>query len=299
MPTLDVRSFEDSFVIHFGGEFERINAYTLASALVGVADAAKAANALINPGYEIEVVVEALGRGSFRARVRAVYKEAGNLFTRDNLKAVVLGVIAAFVYERTLAPDRDVTVNVTATEVVIEQGDTRIVVPREVHDAKAEVEDVPEFRQGIGRVVKAAEDDPAIDDIGLATEDQDEPPIKVPRERFPMIAEPLPRYAELREVEEITTVRIIRAILERSKRRWEFVWRGVRISAPVTDQAFYDDFFAHRITIAPGDALEVRLKVRQSLTQDIGVYINDSYEIVEVLKHIPRAEQDNLELAAG
>lgn len=299
MPTLDVRSFEDSFVIHFGGDFERINAYTLASALVGVADAAKAANAVINPGYDIEVVVEALGHGSFRAKVRALYKGAGNLFTRDNLKAVVLSVIAAFVYERTLASDRDVTVHVNEGEVIIEQGDTRIIVPRDVHEAKKDVEDVPEFRQGVGRAVKAAEDDSSIDDMGFSSEDEPEPPLKIPRERFALVSEPLPRYAEVREIEEHTTVRIIRAILERSRRRWEFVWNGIRISAPVADQAFYDDFFAHRITIAPGDALEVRLKLRQSLNRDIGVYINEAYEVVEVIQHIPRAQQDNLELEAS
>lgn len=301
MPTLDVSAFEDSFVIHFGGEFERINAYTLASALVGVADAAKAANAVVNPGYEIEVVVEAFGPGSFRAKVKAVYKGAGNLFTRDNLKGVVLGVIAAFVYEHTLAPNADVTVNVTEAEVVIEQGNTRIIVPREVHEAKEQVQDDPQFRSGVGRAVKAAEDDPAIVDIGFGTEDDPEPPIKVPRERFALISEPIPRYQEdePREVEERTNVRIIRAILERSRRRWEFVWNGVRISAPVTDDGFYDDFFAHRITIAPGDALEVRLKIRQSLNADIGVYINEAYEVVEVVKHIPRAEQDNLELGGA
>jgi hypothetical protein len=72
--------FEDAVVIHFGTEATRINAYTLATTLISVADAAKAANAAINPGYEIEVVVEALGPGSFKATVRTIYHEAGNLF---------------------------------------------------------------------------------------------------------------------------------------------------------------------------------------------------------------------------
>lgn len=296
MPTVDIREFEDAFVIHFGGDFERINAYTLASTLVGFADAAKAANSIVNPGYEIEVVVEALGQGSFRASVRALYKGAGNLFSQENLKAVVLAVIAAFVYEHTLAPDRDVVVNLGDEEVIVEQGETRIIVPREVHDAKEEIEDSPEFRTGVGHAIRAAEDDPRISDIGFGTEDDPKPPVEIPRERFALISEPLPRDDETREIEETTTVRIIRAILERSRRRWEFVWNGVRISAPVTDDAFYDDFIAHRITIAPGDALEVRLKVRQRRDPTTGIFLNDGYEVSEVRNHIPRAEQDNLEL---
>lgn len=297
MPTVNIGAFEDTFVIHFGGEFRRINAYTLASTLVSLADAAKAANAQINPGYEIEIVVEAFEPGSFRTKVRALYRGAGNLFTQQNLKAIVLGVIAAFVYDHTLAPDKDVVVNVSDTEVVIEQGDTRIIVPREVHDAKRDVEQIPEFRRGIGQAIRSVEDDPDVTDVGIGEEGAEEPPVKIPRERFPLISRPTPGGEETtREVEEITTIRIIRAILERSRRRWEFVWNGMTMSAPVSDDQFYDDFFAHRITIAPGDALTVRLRIRQRLNPDIGVYLNESYEVVEVIKHIPRAEQDNLEL---
>lgn len=297
MPTVDVRAFEDTFVIYFGGELRQANAYTLASTLVGLADAAKAANAVINPGYEIEVVVEALGDGSFRTKVRALYRGADNLFTKENLKAVVLAVIAAFVYEHTLAPDRDVTVNVTDQEVVIEQGDTRIVVPREVHDAKREVEDLPGFREGIAGAARAIASDPTIDTFGFTGEHDDVPSVPIPRNELPRIADPIPTdMDDTREIEEITVVRIIRAILERSKRRWEFVWKGVRISAPVLDDSFYDAFFAHRITIAPGDALEARVKIKQRLAPDIGIYINEAYEVVQVLRHIPRSEQDNIRL---
>jgi hypothetical protein len=297
VPTIDVGAFEDSFVIHFGSEFRRINAYTLASTLVGLADAAKLANAQINPGYEIEVVVEALGQGSFRTKIRAIYRGAGNLFSQQNLKAIVLSVIAAFVYERTLAPDQDVVVNVSDAEVVIEQGDTRIVVPREVHEAKRDVEEVPEFRQKVGQAIQAAEDDPDVADIGIAPDEDEDPPLKIPRNRFALISQPLPGNEDrTREVEETTVVRIVRAILQRSRRRWEFVWNGMTISAPVLDNQFYDDFFAHRITIAPGDALEVRLRLRQRLNPEIGFYLNESYEVVEVRRHIPRAEQDNLEI---
>ncbi len=54
---------------------------------------------------------------------------------------------------------------------------------------------------------------------------------------------------------------------------------------------FWDDFFAHKIAIAPGDALLVRLRIRQVRAPDIGVFINDSYEVIEVVKHIQRTRQ--------
>src|SRR5574340_502480 len=99
MRVIDVREFESDFVIYFGGEQKRINAYTLASSLVSIADAVKAANSLINPGYDVEVVVEAFGEGSFKAKVRTLYNGASNLFSKDNLKAIAVSVIASYVYE--------------------------------------------------------------------------------------------------------------------------------------------------------------------------------------------------------
>jgi hypothetical protein len=294
MPTVDVREFEQSFVIHFGGEFTRINAYTLASTLVNIADAARAANSVLNPGYEIEIVVEALESGSFRTRVRALYRHGGNLFSNQAANAIVLGVIGNFVYQHTLAPDQSISVIVNTDEVVIEQGDTRILVPRQIHEATVQVETIPRFRRGVGEALRAIADDPQVTSIGLDSgvprpTSERIPPIQIPRERFATIPDELEEDVRpSREVIETTELAIVRAILERSRRRWEFVWHGVRIAAPVTDSAFYDDFIAHRITIAPGDILRVRLRLRQRRDDVIGIFVNEAYEVIEVLEHLPR-----------
>lgn len=49
MATLDVGEISDTLVLHFGGEYARINAYTLAAVVTGIADAAKAINATVKP----------------------------------------------------------------------------------------------------------------------------------------------------------------------------------------------------------------------------------------------------------
>lgn len=293
MPTVNVGAFEDSFVIHFGGDFSRINAYTLATALTNIADAAKAANATLNPGWSIEVVVEAAAPGSFKTKIRTIYRSAENLFSTDNVRAIVLSVIAAFIYQHTLAPSPEITVNVGPSEVVIQQGETRIVIPRGIHDSMQEVERSSRFRTGIGQAMRAIEEDPRVQSFGFSSDLGDpHPDIAIPRERFPSLPSLLDDGDDdSREFTEITDVEILRAILERSKRRWQFVWNGMKIAAPVTDERFYDEFFAHRITIAPGDALRVKLLIRQRRAPDIGVFINESYEVIEVLKHMPRPPQ--------
>jgi hypothetical protein len=57
---------------------------------------------------------------------------------------------------------------------------------------------------------------------------------------------------------------------------------------------FYDDFSAHRIRIAPGDVLRVKLEIRQKKPPGVDVYVNEGYEVIQVVKHIPRPSQEPL-----
>ncbi len=293
MSTIDIRKFEDTFVIHFGTEGHHINAYTLASTLVGITDAAKAANAAINPGYEIEVVVETLSDGSFRATLKSIYRNTQSIFSAEPVKAIACSIIGAFIYEHTLAPDSEVKIITTEGEVVIEQGETKIIVPREIHEAINVVEKSPKFRKGISDAMRAVEADAEVKTIGFGGDLREgTPPVNIPREKFILLTTEIDREEpDTRELTELTDLQILRAVLERSPKLWQFGWNGIRISAPVTADKFYDDFFSHRITIAPGDVLRVKLKIRQKLDKDLGVYLNHSYEVIEVIEHIKRDEQ--------
>ena len=124
MRVVDIAQFENSVVIHFDTDDTRINAYTFASTLVALADAAKAANTTLNVGceIEIEIVVEAIGPGSFRALIRALYSSSRNLFANQVVVGLVLGVLGNYIYERTLAVDDKVVVEIKTDEVIIQKG---------------------------------------------------------------------------------------------------------------------------------------------------------------------------------
>lgn len=292
MKTIDVGQFEETFVIHFGSEFQRINAYTLATSLVSIADAAKEANSHVNPGYEVEVVVEALGPGSFKAKIKTIYHGVGNLFSKQDLKSIALSIIAAYIYQQALAPDSDINVKVDEKYVIIQQADKEIIIPKTVHEALKHVEKSEKFKTSLGRAFEAAKKDKKVTSIGISTDFEDEkPPIEIPRDMFQRILTPEEAESPTRQIEEYANLRILRAILDRSKRRWEFVWQGVKIAAPVLCNRFYDDFFEHKITIAPGDLLKVKMKIYQVRLADVGVYTNEKYEVVEVLEHIPKPKQ--------
>ena len=299
MKVVDISKFEDSVVLHFETEGHRINAYTLASTLVSLADAAKAANSQLNPGYDIEIIVEALGGGSFRARIRAYYRKNRTLFSSTNLiLTVVLGVLGNYIYERTLAVDDKVKVEIKTDEVVIQRGDEKIIVPRKVYDATRQAERNPEFRNAISQTFEAIKHDEKIRGFGMTRNMDDPPPqIIVNKDTIERLAvPPTPDSSNTRVVTEIVELVILKAILERGDRKWEFVWRGVRISAPIVDQSFYNRFFDHTIKIAPGDLLKVKLGMNQRRDPDTGIYANDSYTVLEVFEHVPRPQQADLSL---
>ena len=214
--TINVAQFEDAFVIHFVTEGERINAYTLASTLVGIADAAKAANASINHGYDIEIVVEAVGPGSFRALLRAVYKESGNLFSAHG----------------------------------VEQGHDRIIIPRIVYDATRLAEQNAQFKRAISKTLEGIGADDKVKGIAFVPKMDSPPPdVIISQETIREIAITEGDDPETRVVTEQCDLQIVKAILERSTRKWEFMWRGVKISAPVNDSAFHTKFSDHMITM--------------------------------------------------
>jgi hypothetical protein len=291
MTTLEVRREVDRFVLYFETPRKEINAYALASALVGLADAVREANAVVNPGYRVEVIVEALSQGSFKATVRTVFTKARDLFSHQAVQAVIWGIVATHIYEKAIKTDEPPKITVSDDMVIIEVGKDRIVVPKNIYEAKKQVERSERFKGAIGRVFEAAKADPSVTGVAFTDERPNSPPMVISRDKFDLFRPEEEDTQNIREIVEITQVEISRAILERGRRRWEFFWRGFKISAPIFDEKFFDRFFAHEITIAPGDALEVALRIVQERNEDSGIFVNVRYEIVEVLNHVPRLKQ--------
>lgn len=292
MATVEVRREVDRFVLYFETPRAEISAYALASALVGLADAVREANATVNPGYQVEVVVEALANGSFKATVRTVFTKAKNLFSHQAVQAVIWGIVATHIYEKAIKTEVPPKITVSDNLVIIEVGKDKIVVPKDVYEAKRQLEKSERFNNAVGKVFDAAASDPEVTGVALVEQDQGpRPPLVIPREKFALFQTERLVDESTREIIEITQVEISRAILERGTRRWEFFWRGVKIAAPILDERFFDRFFSHEITIAPGDALEVALRIVQERKPDSGIYVNVRYEIAEVYKHVPRVKQ--------
>jgi hypothetical protein len=290
---VDFSRFDDSIVLHFEVKGSQINAYTLASALVAIADAAKNANYSINNGVEIEVVVETLSSGSFRAILRAIFSSAKkNLFSTTAAYNLILGVIGAYIYEHTLQEDTAPIIQINSEEVLIRSGEREILVPRKMYDAKVKAAKNPQFVNAVNRAILAISLDEKIDGIAI-TKSLDVPfqDLLIQRSALLRVTSEPEALPDTRQVRETIEVQILKAILEPSKRKWEFIWRGIKISAPINDNDFFVNFTNHDISIAPGDVLSVTIIIHQKRDVSTGIYTNNGYEIEEVHRHIPRIRQ--------
>lgn len=97
MAELRINNLADGFVLYFETPESRINAYALASTLVSLADAAKAAGRTLNGAVDIEIVVEALNSGSFRAQISAIARKSGLFVKQQLVTGVIIGVLSSYI----------------------------------------------------------------------------------------------------------------------------------------------------------------------------------------------------------
>lgn len=290
---IDLRGLGDNFVVHYGGRLHQVNAFTFANSLLGLADSIRKTNTILHPGQDIEIALEALGEGSFRAKIRTTKKSLKNIFSSTGAGTnVIMGLIAAWIWQAA-NQDPEPTVVVNDDSVVFEYGDSKVILPREAYQAYQQTNNTQAVKEGIAKAFDELDKDESITEFGITNDmDDKELTLHVSRDRFPIISGSLREDLATREEVKRATLQIVRAILERSRRMWEFVWMGNRISAPVTDADFYSSLYARTVNLATGDLLDVELIIKQKPIGETGIYENSSYEVRKVHKHTPRPMQE-------
>lgn len=294
--TIDLREASgDQIVIHYGGALASVDAYTFANSLISFSDVARAVNDIINPGQAIEIRIEALGPGSFRAIIRKIAKDLGGFFSRG-AENVFWAVISYLIIQQ-LWGEENVTIHIADDQVVIQHGDDSVIVSRDVYEQSQNARQNPEIQRNVSRTFDIIANDEAIEDFGLTPRIADpEPLVRIPRADFPRLASP-PEIIEGDPVrrwrtEDRARLIILKAWLRPGRHKWSFEWNGVPISARVSDQEFLHRLYGREYLIGAGDALDVRLRYQQAFDETLGVYVNDqqTFEVVEVLEVVPRGD---------
>lgn len=303
---MDVPEFpDDALTIKFGGPLSELDVYTLSEALTGLADALKEINTLVNPDVELEVFLERTAEGSFLAKIR-ISKRAKAFFSRAS-EAIVVGLLINYISAHLMYEKPTYTVE--GDKLVVVTSQEKLVFPKSVFDHHDKVASNPTVARGLKKAFDAVEQDGDVQSLGIIA-GQDvhaRPAVDVPRSEFSKIIAKL-NYAidrisrdalvdqafnmpTTRKVVERTTVGIIKAVLRRSKRKWQFSWQGIEISASISDPTFFDRLGDRTITIAQGDSLDVDLLITQSFDPDMLIWINSLYEVVKVHRLVEGPKQ--------
>lgn len=301
MAEIDLRRLPaDEFVLHFGGRPNEVDAFTFSNSLIALSEALQEVNRQISPDAALEVTIEGIGPGSFRAKIKTARKGLSGLFTSPAVRGAAVGlvvnIVSALIMQRWAADAPKIVVSDDL--VVIESGHDRIIIPKRTWEAKEKLPAPQRAERHISRAFAAMEDDPSVTNFGILGHMADETPVAIiPRESFPRLASPELTEADddKRYRDERTRLTVLRAILERSTtRRWQFVWQWIRIGAPIKDEGFFNKLASGEYRFGQGDVLEVMLRIYQTRDDVSGVFLNTAYEVLTVFSVQRREPQRGL-----
>jgi len=76
--------------------------------------------------------------------------------------------------------------------------------------------------------------------------------------------------------------------------KWAFYYEGNKFSAKINDDEFVRLLDSGE-KFAKGDALEAEFEIKQEYYEPANTYINKSYRVIRIIRHIPRPEQGRLD----
>jgi hypothetical protein len=291
MGVIDLRRLDnDQIVIHFGGQLSSVDAYTFGNSLVSLADTIRAINETINPGQNIEVRLDALGPGSFRAVIKKVKKGLGGFLSRAPENAF-WAILAVWLIDPTFRESRKI--EVFDDRVEISEGGDTIIISREAFDQFQNTRNNPRIERSVRKTFETIERDESIENFGITPSlDDPEPLIQIPRNDFHKLAtgEAIVDGSKRRLQHARSVFIVLKPWIDASKHKWSFEWNGVPVSAYLTDQDFLERVKNHEIRFGNGDALDATIAYFQDFDENLGVWVNDTqtFAVSEVYAYLPK-----------
>lgn len=285
---------ENNFKLKFDGQLHQIDANVLVSSLIHTTSIIQEANKYLDTGKKIEIKIKALEKGSFMVNIELVesaLESLKSLFTKDNIEyaSAIITILGGVISVKKFLKGRDVksqkpTGN-NRTTITNVDGDVLIVENSVINIYQSS----PIVREALSQSFEALENDGSVE--GFEIMDHNEKPIvRVDRNDFEymsVLSEEI--NADEKIVTEAATVYILRLSFEDSL-KWDLYFKGNKISAKIKDPNFYE-LIDKGEPFAKGDILEVELQTTKKFDVSVNTFVNKSYQINKIIRHIRRDEQ--------
>lgn len=284
---------DNNFKLKFDGQLNQIDANVLINSLIHTTAIIQEVNRYLDTGKKIEIKVKALEKGSFLVHIElleSALDSIKSLFTKENadlaasIVTILAGLIAVKKFLKGKKPSSIESQGET-TKLINEKGDILII-----ENATFNIyENSPIVKDALSLNFDALNNDPSI--TGFEITDKDEKPIiRVEKEEFSDLALKSEEISnDERIIKEAATLNIVRLSFEESL-KWEFYFKGNKVSAKIKDPNFYE-LINQGESFAKGDILEVELQINQKWDESVNTFVNKSYQINKIVRHILRNEQ--------
>ena len=284
------------FKIRFDGEQNQIDANTLINSLIHTTSIIQELNRNLESGKKIDVKIKALEKGSFLVHIDLIETSLQNLktlLTKENIEigaAIIAGLVGLIEIKKFLKGKKAQSKTEDAGKVIIENVDGNVL---QVENFTFNIyENNTIIRDALSQNFETLENDPSISSFEI-TDNEEIPLVKVDKDEFHDLAIKSEQISDdERIITEAATLNIVRLSFD-EKLKWEFYFKGNKISARIDDQNFYK-LIEKGESFAKGDTLEVEFEIRQKFDSSVNTFINKSYAVKRILRHIKRDEQSKI-----
>jgi hypothetical protein len=286
----------NDFKIKFDGQQHQVDANVLISSLIHTTTIVQEVNRYLNSGKKIDIKVKALEKGSFLCHIELVettLDSLKNLLTKENIvvgAAIIESVVGLIELKKFLKGKK--------AKEVKQQGDKTRIINNEgnvliIDNATFNIYELsPIVKDALTQNFDVLNNDPAITGYEI-TDKNEKPLVRVDKSEFVDMAQKSEEIEDgERKIVEAATVNIVRVSFEENL-KWDFYYRGIKISAKIADPSFYE-LIDKGEAFAKGDILEVELQINQRFDETVNTFVTKSYQVNKIVRHLSRNEQQKI-----
>jgi hypothetical protein len=286
----------NNFKIKFDGQSHQVDAQVLISSLIHTTTVIQELNRYLDSGKKIEIKVKALEKGSFLIHLELLettFESLKTIFTKENIivaSSLITGLVALIQLKKHLKgkPPKEVKSENSIT-IIINGEDDQISIDSNIYQI---YENNTVVNDALSQNFDTIDQDPAISAFEI-TDEKELPYVRVERSDFKDLSQKTEIIDENKKIIiENTRLNIVRLSFEEGL-KWDFYYRGNKISAKIADPNF-QKLIDNGESFAKGDVLEVELQINQIFESSVNTYVNKSYHVNRIIQHYNRDEQQQI-----
>jgi hypothetical protein len=290
---------KSSFTIKFAGELNQVDANTLISSLASLVSIIEEIKQTDFSDQKIDVKVKALSPGSFLVEIdlfTSTIETLTSLLTSDNVHiaaSIVTIVGGLYGIRKFLKGKKPKEVDKIREEIEVTNadGEKNNFSPKVYNIYNSNIN----INEALNNNFEALNSDPSVRTFEILGE-KSQSIFKADKEEFSRLTSQ-EKIEEILKDERIVRVRAILNLFKivfDDKYKWEFIYKGNRINAKISDDVFFGKIDSGE-KFSKGDILEVELEILQNFDKSVNTFINKTYNVIKVFSHKIKDEQIDID----